>query len=141
VANVIAFYVIGLPMAWLMSYRIGFGVDGLLMGISFGSGFQAIVLLTLIKCKTEYMFSSRLVTEMDNPSKSAEVQIIDKESKETNMLQMSEYKLTSLEGSDRFKQFLSPSLPSLEMIYRKVKSTEEDLSLNDKTDDVEEIVF
>lgn len=60
VANVIAFYAIGLPMAWVMSFRAGFDVNGLMMGISFGSGFQVIVLIYLIKCNSNYIFSTIL---------------------------------------------------------------------------------
>ncbi len=48
VANVCAYNGVGLRMAYLVCFRLHFGVDGLMMGIASGSLVQLIVLLTLI---------------------------------------------------------------------------------------------
>lgn len=63
VANVIAFYVIGLPMAWFLCFNCGFRVKGLMMGIAFGTFFQVVVLLVLILGFEEYVYSA-LTTEV-----------------------------------------------------------------------------
>jgi hypothetical protein len=41
-------YGVGLRMAYLVCFRLHFGVDGLMMGIASGSLVQVIVLMTLI---------------------------------------------------------------------------------------------
>jgi len=63
VANIIAFYVIGLPMAWFLCFKHGLGVRGLMMGISFGTFFQVVVLLVLILGFENYVYSA-LSTEV-----------------------------------------------------------------------------
>lgn len=58
VANIIAFYGIGLPMAWFMCFTLQLGVNGLMLGISCGTVFQVIVLLFLIFIKEDYIYSA-----------------------------------------------------------------------------------
>jgi MATE family multidrug resistance protein len=60
VANIFAFYVIGLPMAWVLCFQAGFGVNGLMMGIAFGTVFQVIVLVTIIFAFENYLYSSNI---------------------------------------------------------------------------------
>jgi MATE family multidrug resistance protein len=60
VANIFAFYVIGLPMAWVLCFKAGFGVNGLMMGIAFGTVFQVIVLLTIIFGFENYLYSTAI---------------------------------------------------------------------------------
>lgn len=60
VGNVIAFYAIGLPMAWVLCFRAGYGVNGLMMGIAFGTVFQVAVLLVLILRCEAYIYSSNI---------------------------------------------------------------------------------
>lgn len=61
VANVCAYYGVGLPMAYLVCFKLHFGVDGLMMGIASGSLVQTMVLLTLIFAFQDYLYSSHLV--------------------------------------------------------------------------------
>jgi uncharacterized membrane protein (DUF485 family) len=63
VLNVVAFYVIGLPMAYILCFKTNFGVNGLVSGISIGAAFQVSVLLFLIIVKENYVFSAELVIE------------------------------------------------------------------------------
>ena len=63
VANLIAFYAIGLPMAWILCFIFRLGVRGLMMGISFGTFFQVVVLLVLILGFEDYVYSA-LPTEV-----------------------------------------------------------------------------
>lgn len=58
VGNVIAFYGVGLPMAWFACFKFGFGVAGLIMGVSFGTVVQVAVLLTGIFCFENYLYSA-----------------------------------------------------------------------------------
>jgi MATE family multidrug resistance protein len=68
VANIIAFYAIGLPMAWTLCFKTGLGVNGLMMGIACGTIFQATVLLTLIFGFEKYMFSGTILREVKTES-------------------------------------------------------------------------
>jgi Na+-driven multidrug efflux pump len=61
ITNVIAFYALGLPCAWLMCFELGFGVHGLMIGILLGSSFQTAVLLYFVLFRDAYVFR-RLVT-------------------------------------------------------------------------------
>lgn len=58
VANIIAFYAIGLPMAWFFCFTLKLGVNGLMMGIAFGTVFQVNVLAILIIVFESYMYST-----------------------------------------------------------------------------------
>eukprot|EP01033_Poteriospumella_lacustris_P000584 gene584-400_t len=60
VANIIAFYAIGLPMAWVLCFKTGFGVNGLMMGIACGTIFQVGVLVTIIYGFEEYLYSATI---------------------------------------------------------------------------------
>lgn len=44
--SVVAYWVIGLPLAWFMCFTLDFGVDGLWMGLTSGLVFAAFVLVT-----------------------------------------------------------------------------------------------
>jgi Na+-driven multidrug efflux pump len=53
VTNVMSYYCLGLPMAWLLCFRLQHGVGGLLFGIFLGALTQCIVLVSLIfGCET-----------------------------------------------------------------------------------------
>jgi hypothetical protein len=56
VANIIAFYV-RLPMAWILCFNLKLGVNGLMMGIAFGTLFLVIVLAVLILWFESYVYS------------------------------------------------------------------------------------
>jgi MATE family multidrug resistance protein len=58
VANVFAFYVIGLPMSWLFCFSLGLSVNGLMLGIAVGTIFQLGVLVTLIYFYEDYIYST-----------------------------------------------------------------------------------
>eukprot|EP01032_Pedospumella_encystans_P014245 gene14245-16375_t len=61
VANVIAYYGVGLPMAWVCCFVINMGVDGLIIGIAMGSLVQVTVLMTLILCFEKYLYDSNVI--------------------------------------------------------------------------------
>lgn len=61
IANVIAFYGVGLPLAYAICFRLRRGVDGLIIGIAGGSLVQVTVLLVLIVCFQDYLYSSNIV--------------------------------------------------------------------------------
>ncbi len=63
VANLIAFYGIGLPMAWFFCFTLHLGVNGLMLGISCGTIFQVAVLVTMILFFESYVYSSDLSVE------------------------------------------------------------------------------
>jgi len=65
VANVIAFYVIGLPMAWVVCFKWHFGVAGLIMGLSLGTVLQVVVLLLGIFVFEHYLFTTVDIQEED----------------------------------------------------------------------------
>jgi hypothetical protein len=56
VTNVIAFYAIGLPLANVFSFKLKFGVPGLMFGMAFGTMTQAAVLLGLIWLREKQLF-------------------------------------------------------------------------------------
>lgn len=58
VANVVAFYAIGLPMAWVFCFSLGYGVNGLLTGLAFGTVFQVVVLVSMIFGFESYVYST-----------------------------------------------------------------------------------
>lgn len=62
VANVFAYYVIGLPMAWVFCFVFKLSLVGLMFGISLATGFQVTVMLTLIFGFEEYLYSKSDVT-------------------------------------------------------------------------------
>lgn len=60
-ANVFAYYAVGLPMAYLICFRLHHGVDGLMMGIATGSLVQVLALFTMIFCFEKYLYSGAVV--------------------------------------------------------------------------------
>lgn len=56
VANIIAFYVIGLPLAYYFCFKTSYGINGLMLGLSGGVIFQDIVCLFLITCCESFIF-------------------------------------------------------------------------------------
>lgn len=54
--NIIAFYAIGLPMAWFLCFSLGMGVRGLLLGVTFGTVFQATSLAYLLIFAQDHIF-------------------------------------------------------------------------------------
>jgi hypothetical protein len=54
--NIIAFYVIGLPLAYFFCFKTSFGINGLMLGLAFGVIFQDIVCLYLITCCETFIF-------------------------------------------------------------------------------------
>ena len=61
VLNIIAFYVIGLPMAWIFCFYFNFRVSGLMMGIAFGTLFQVLTLLVVILVFETSTYTSNIV--------------------------------------------------------------------------------
>lgn len=56
VANIIAFYAIGLPLAYYFCFKTSFGINGLMLGLSGGVIFQDVVSLFLITCCESFVF-------------------------------------------------------------------------------------
>lgn len=54
--NGFAFYVVGLPLAWVFCFNYDMGVKGLVMGISVASSIQFTVMLYLITCRDDLIF-------------------------------------------------------------------------------------
>lgn len=66
VANIIAFYGIGLPMAWFFCFTLHLGVNGLMLGIAFGTMFQVTVLVVMILFFESYLYSTDLPLSQTN---------------------------------------------------------------------------
>jgi MATE family multidrug resistance protein len=60
--NIISFYGIGLPMAFFLCFHTSFHVRGLIMGLSFGTGFQMTILLALVLIWEKYIYKSSIVS-------------------------------------------------------------------------------
>jgi hypothetical protein len=54
--NFIAFYVVGLPLAYHFCFHTSWGIPGLMLGLSGGVIFQVIVLFSLITCCESSIF-------------------------------------------------------------------------------------
>ena len=61
IANLAAFYIIGLPMAWLICFVFKWGVNGLIIGLSFGTLFQATLLTFYIFFRQNQIFKEKLI--------------------------------------------------------------------------------
>ena len=72
VLNLTAFYVIGLPMAYLFTFTLGMGVNGLLVGISMGTLFQDCALLYLLFCRADYVYQKVVDTTGSSKATSSE---------------------------------------------------------------------
>jgi multidrug resistance protein, MATE family len=59
ITNLIAFYVIGLPCAYVFTFQYKIGVPGLILGISIGVFFQSFALLYLIYYRQDIIFVYR----------------------------------------------------------------------------------
>lgn len=89
IANVIAFYAIGLPMSWHICFIMKMGVVGLIMGLSFGACFQTVVLLILIFCFPDYVFSVVLPTARISGEEDAPSPLLEKSSSVAEYSQLS----------------------------------------------------
>jgi MATE family multidrug resistance protein len=56
-ANLFAFYALGIPASWFLCFKLGFGVSGLMIGISAGTLFQSVFLLYIIFFKESLIFT------------------------------------------------------------------------------------
>jgi MATE family multidrug resistance protein len=56
--NLVAFYALALPMAYVFCFVFRLGVNGLLMGFCFGTTFQTIFLWYLLTFREDYVYSS-----------------------------------------------------------------------------------
>jgi MATE family multidrug resistance protein len=56
VANVIAFYIVALPLAWVLCFNVKMGITGLMIGISMGCSLQSGIVTFLIFCRQETIF-------------------------------------------------------------------------------------
>lgn len=58
VANVVAYYVFGLPLSWVLCFNANLGVIGLMGGVAIGTSIQALAMLYFLFCKESYVYSS-----------------------------------------------------------------------------------
>lgn len=58
ITNILSFYGIGLPMAYYLCFHTQFEVRGLLMGLSFGTACQALILLWMVIFREKYIYTS-----------------------------------------------------------------------------------
>jgi MATE family multidrug resistance protein len=58
--NVISFYVIGLPMAFLLCFHTVLKVNGLMMGIAIGASFQVTISIFLIFLRESFVFTASI---------------------------------------------------------------------------------
>ena len=92
VANVVAYYAIGLPMAWYLCFNCGLGVKGLMIGVVSGTLFQDAVMLILVFGFEDYVYkipNEAVVGHADNP-----------EIRETEMIYLPEAKKYSSNGQN-----------------------------------------
>ncbi len=54
--NILAYYLIGLPMAWVMCFKLNFGINGLMIGLSFGTEFQVGIFLYVVLFMQKQLF-------------------------------------------------------------------------------------
>ena len=62
-SNIFAFYVVGIPMAYFVCFRLKFRVAGLMIGLSVGTLLQTCFQVSLILFKEDFIYSKKLVTE------------------------------------------------------------------------------
>jgi MATE family multidrug resistance protein len=63
VTNFVAFYVIGLPMAWCFCFTLHMSINGLMLGLSCGTLFQVLVLLILLFIFQSYVYTTYISLE------------------------------------------------------------------------------
>ena len=79
ITNVISYYLFGLPCSWLLCFRAGWGVRGLMMGLSVGTLCQVFSLVSMIWCCETYVFTSALkLTTSSSSSSSSSSEIATK---------------------------------------------------------------
>lgn len=61
ITNILSFYGVGIPMAYYLCFHTLFGVRGLLMGLSFGTGCQALILLWMVIFREKYIYTSEIL--------------------------------------------------------------------------------
>ena len=88
VANIIAFYVIGLPLAYYFCFKTSLGITGLMLGLSGGVFFQDIVSLFLITCCESLVFplnsGDKIITSANSIGSSQHGLIYDIENDDEN---------------------------------------------------------
>jgi MATE family multidrug resistance protein len=73
IMNLVAFYAIGLPLAWMFCFKMKLGVSGLLLGMSSGVSIQLVISFVLI-----YFFQNYLFTRMVDTKKEGGFELIRK---------------------------------------------------------------
>ena len=67
ILNVVAFYFVALPMAWLFCFVYDWGVNGLLLGFCFGTTLQFLVLLYFLVLREDYVYSNSVMLIPSSP--------------------------------------------------------------------------
>jgi len=63
--NLVAFYIIGIPLSYYLSFVCGYGVEGLIRGLFFGCLFQCVFLLYLIIYREDDVYTIEFTTGGD----------------------------------------------------------------------------
>jgi len=140
VTNVIAFYVIGLPLANVFSFKLNLGVPGLMCGMAFGTLTQAITLIGLIWVREKQLFVA--VVDIDN--KDVAVNSYNRVS--TGDIEMSDYddKKTNDDdndnNTDNMKRNITDSPSSVITIHSRVENVLRDNLANDKEKELKELL-
>ena len=61
--NLFSYYCVGLPVAWLLCFRIFLGLGGLLLGIALGATAQSLILVGLILAGENWIFQATVTQE------------------------------------------------------------------------------
>ena len=147
VTNVIAFYLIGLPLANVFSFKLHLGVPGLMGGMAFGTATQAITLIGLIWVREKQLFVA--VVDIDN--KDVAVNSYNRVSTgDIEMSEISDYydeKKTddsddndNNNNTDNMKRNITDSPSSVITIHSRVENVLRDNLANDKEKELKELL-
>ena len=145
VTNVIAFYLIGLPLANVFSFKLNLGVPGLMGGMAFGTATQAMTLIGLIWVREKQLFVA--VVDIDN--KDIAGNSYNRVS--TGDIEMSDYddeKKTDdsdndnndNNNTDNMKRNITDSPSSVITIHSRVENVLRDNLANDKEKELKELL-
>lgn len=90
ILNIIAYYIVGLPLAWIFCFNLKFDLIGLTLGMSIGSFTQASVLFSLVFIFTNYLYTDtvthRSTSSSSNNNISSEIEFTKLSTTEDNDL-------------------------------------------------------
>jgi MATE family multidrug resistance protein len=108
IANLGAFYVVGLPLSWLFCFHFHLGQSGLFLGLTCGVGIQLIVTTSCIFIFEDYLFTASLRTKEFELVRSEEP--VDEVGDVLHMLEMVDDKLEKGQLSVEMSPVLASTL-------------------------------